>query len=67
MTYIVEGHLTKGFALLAYPAQYGETGILTFVVNGNGIVRTKNLGPDTANIAAGMQLYNPDDTWRLPQ
>lgn len=64
--YVVDGHMTKGFALLAFPARYGKTGIQTFVVNHNGIVRTKDLGPDTARIAAGMRLYDPDATWKLP-
>jgi hypothetical protein len=64
--YVANGHMTKGFALLAYPAHYGQTGIQTFVVNHNGIVHAKDLGPDTGRIAAGMRLYDPDATWKLP-
>ncbi|MDR3641931.1 MAG: DUF2950 domain-containing protein [Humidesulfovibrio sp.] len=64
--YVANGHMTKGFALLAFPAHYGKTGIQTFLVNHNGIVRAKDLGPDTARIAARMRLYDPDATWKLP-
>lgn len=57
------GGMTKGFALLAYPAKYGETGILTFVVSHLGIIYGKDLGEKTSEIAPSMNEYNTDDTW----
>ena len=62
-SYLKDGHLTGGFALVAYPAQYGSSGIMTFVVNQQGIVFQKNLGDKTAEIAGGMTAYDPDDSW----
>ena len=52
-----------GFALVAYPAIYGVSGIMTFVVSHQGAVFQKDLGPDTAVLAAATQEYDPDDTW----
>jgi hypothetical protein len=62
--YIVEGHMTGGFALLAYPATYGDSGIMTFLVGDTGIVYEKNLGPRTASIAAQIAQYDPDASWQ---
>jgi hypothetical protein len=62
-SYIVNGHMTAGFALVAYPAQYGSSGVMTFVVNQLGIVFQKDLGDKTAEIAATMTQYDPDDSW----
>ena len=62
--YMVKGKMIGGFALVAYPAQYGVSGIMTFVVNHNGIVYQKNLGEDTKKIAHAMKLFNPDGTWQ---
>ncbi len=62
-SYIVDGHMTGGFALVAYPVQYGSSGIMTFIVNQQGIVFQKNLGEKTAEIAAAMTQYDPDDSW----
>jgi Protein of unknown function (DUF2950) len=53
----------KGFALAAWPATYDGTGVMTFVVNQDGVVREKDLGSDTARLAGTMTAYNPDDTW----
>lgn len=64
--YIVKGRMTGGFALLAYPAKYGDSGIKTFIVNENGIVHEKDLGPQTAEAVKQITAYNPDKTWRLP-
>lgn len=64
--YIVKGRMTKGFSLVAFPAKYGNSGIMTFVVNQDGIVFEKDLGPDTAEIARQMTEYNPDGTWKTP-
>ena len=61
--YVVDGRMSGGFALVAWPAQYDATGVMTFVVNQDGIVREKDLGPDTDGAARGMTLYNPDGSW----
>jgi len=53
----------NGFALVAWPATYDRTGVMTFVVNQDGVVREKDLGSDTAQVAGTMTAYNPDDTW----
>ena len=62
-SYVVNGDMTDGFALVAFPAKYGFSGVMTFIVNQNGIVYQKDLGPDTLNQAAGMTEYNPDKSW----
>ena len=59
-----DGRMTGGFALLAYPALYGDSGIMTFIVNQNGIVLEKNLGPHTTAIARVIGQYDPDFSWR---
>ena len=65
--YIAQGRMIGGFALVAYPATYGNSGIMTFIVNHDGVVFQKNLGPNTAAIAAKMTKFNPDSTWqRVP-
>ncbi|HEY7041091.1 MAG TPA: DUF2950 domain-containing protein [Methylomirabilota bacterium] len=61
--YIAHGRMIGGFALVAYPAQYGNSGVMTFIVNHEGVVYQKDLGPDTATLARAMKLYNPDSTW----
>jgi hypothetical protein len=61
--YVVKGHMVGGFALVAYPATYGVSGIMTFVVNQDGVVYQKDLGPKTAQLATAMKAYNPDRTW----
>ena len=62
--YIVNGKMTGGFAFVAYPEKYGDTGITTFIINQSGIVYEKNLGKDTAEMAKAMTAFNPDKTWR---
>jgi hypothetical protein len=62
--YIDGGKMTKGFALIAWPASYGSTGIMTFLVNKSGIVYQKNLGPKTGEIASEITAYDPDASWR---
>jgi hypothetical protein len=62
--YLVKGKMIMGFAMVAYPAKYGNSGIMTFIVNQNGIVYQKNLGKNTAAIASSMKLYNPDKSWK---
>ncbi len=61
--YVVDGRMSGGFALVAWPAQYDATGVMTFVVNQDGIVRDKDLGPATDEAARTMTLYNPDGSW----
>jgi hypothetical protein len=56
-----------GFALVAWPAEYNVSGVMTFIVNQNGTVYQKDLGPKTAEIAKAMTLYNPDRTWKRAQ
>ena len=54
-----------GFALVAWPAEYDNTGIMTFIVNQQGRVYQKDLGPKTAKTAVAMKSYNPDKTWTI--
>lgn len=61
--YMVGGAMIGGFALAAAPAEYRVTGVKTFLVNQDGIVRQKDLGPDTNKIFSSMEIYNPDKTW----
>ena len=56
--------MSGGFALVAWPAQYDATGVMTFIVNQDGIVYQKDLGPDTESIARSITLYNPDPSWQ---
>lgn len=63
--YIINGNMIAGFALVAYPATWGNSGVMTFVVNQEGRVYQKDLGPRTGAIAAAMTQYNPDATWAL--
>jgi hypothetical protein len=65
--YIINGHMIGGFALIAWPAEWGNTGVMTFIVNQQGKVYQKNLGLKTVKIAKAMTAYDPDDTWTLPQ
>jgi hypothetical protein len=57
--------MVGGFALVAYPAEWGNSGVMTFLVNQDGVVYEKNLGPRTESIARGMTTYNPDGTWKI--
>jgi len=61
--YIVNAKMTGGFAILATPVKYGETGIMSFMLGREGLVYESDLGPDTAKIAASLQQYNPNDNW----
>jgi len=62
-SYLVDGHMTQGFALIAYPAEYGSSGVMSFLVNANGIVYQADLGDETAVIAGDMPAYDPDERW----
>jgi hypothetical protein len=57
------GLLTRGYAVIAWPAKYGNSGVMTFMVNHRGLVFEKDLGPDTAQLAAAIESYDPDPTW----
>jgi hypothetical protein len=61
--YVVNGKMTAGFAVIAYPAVYGDSGIMTFMVGPDGVVYQKDLGDKTAETAASMTDYNPDKSW----
>jgi Protein of unknown function (DUF2950) len=61
--YVVDGKLTRGFALLARPAEYGKTGVMTFMVSQDGVVWQRDLGPRTTELAAAITQFNPDSTW----
>jgi hypothetical protein len=63
--YVINGNMIGGFALAAWPAEYGESGIMTFIVNQQGRVYEKDLGPKTAKAAEKLQTYDPDPTWTL--
>ena len=63
--YIIDNRMTIGFALIAFPAKYGNSGVMTFIINQDGIVFEKNLGPRTANIARQIAQYDPDSTWKI--
>ncbi len=61
--YVINGNMVGGFALVAFPSNWGKSGVMTFIVNQEGKVYEKNLGLDTMKIAQGMEEYNPDKTW----
>jgi hypothetical protein len=62
-SYLAKDKMIGGFGVVAYPAQYGNSGVMTFIVNYQGKVFQKNLGKDTASIASALAAYNPDSTW----
>lgn len=64
LDYIAHGKMIGGFALVAYPAEYRNSGVMTFIVNHDGTVFQKDLGPDTAKLAGRITSYNPDGTWK---
>ena len=65
--YVVDGRMSGGFALVAWPAQYDVTGIMTFIVNHDGVVRETDLGADTHPTVKAMTLYNPEPSWTSAQ
>jgi hypothetical protein len=62
--YVSDGKMILGFALVAWPAEHGNSGIMTFIVNQDDIVYQKDLGPNTEKMASAMEKYNPDETWK---
>jgi Protein of unknown function (DUF2950) len=61
--YVINGNMIAGFALVAWPADYDHSGIMTFVVSHQGKVYEKDLGPETAEVVAAIDAYDPDPTW----
>jgi len=64
-SYIINGNMIAGYALVAYPDRWGNSGVMTFIINQQGRVYQKNLGPNTAKLASAMTEYDPDTTWKL--
>jgi len=62
--YVVKNNMIGGFAVVAYPAAYGNSGVMTFMVNHEGVVYEKNLGKNTAKTARAMKWFDPDKTWK---
>ena len=62
--YVVNGKMILGFAMIAYPAKYGSSGIMTFIVNQDDVVYQKDLGKNTLELVKSIQTYNPDKTWK---
>lgn len=62
-SYLANGHMVGGFAVVAWPAEYGNSGLTTFLVNTNGLIWQKDLGPQTDTLCRAMTTYNPDKTW----
>jgi len=66
-SYVADGKLTGGFALVAYPAHYGSSGIMTFIVNQDGVIYQQDLGEKTGELASQITDYNPDSSWDAAQ
>jgi hypothetical protein len=62
--YIIGGRMRAGFALVAWPVRYGDTGVMTFMISHSGVVYEKDLGPNTEAVARGITSFNPDPSWR---
>ena len=65
LNYLVGDKMIGGFALVAYPASYRNSGVMTFLVNHDGVIFQKDLGPETARIAERMSVFNPDASWTM--
>ena len=65
--YVVKGNMIGGFALVAYPAKNGASGVMTFIVNHDGVVYQKDLGKNTEKTALAMKVFDPDSTWKKAQ
>jgi hypothetical protein len=64
-SYVINGNMIAGYALIAYPSKWGSSGIMTFIVNQQGRVYQKDLGPETAEVARAITEYDPDPAWKL--
>jgi DUF2950 family protein len=65
-SYVVNGPMRGGFAMIAWPAGYGESGVMTFIVGPAGVVYQKDLGPDTKTLAPAIVAFDPDSSWIAP-
>lgn len=63
--YVVDGRMVNGFAFVAYPAEYGNSGVMTFMINQDGVLLQKDLGKTTTEIATAMDAFDPDNTWTV--
>lgn len=63
--YVVKGKMLLGFALVAYPSEYGNSGVMAFIVNQEGMIYEKDLGKDTTRMAEEMKIFDPDETWKM--
>ena len=63
--YVVDGKMVKGYAFVAYPAEYGNSGIMTFIISQDGILLQKDLGKTTADLASAMTKFDPDPSWTV--
>ena len=61
--YMVDGKMIAGFAIVAYPAEYGNSGVMTFMINQDGLLFQKDLGKNTAETATAMSEFDPDAAW----
>lgn len=66
-SYIANGRMTGGFAILAFPVEYASSGVMTFIVNQDGVIYEKNLGANTEKLAQRITQYDPDSTWKKTQ
>jgi hypothetical protein len=66
-SYIANGEMKSGFALIAYPAEYRKSGVMTFMMNQDGVIFEKDLGEKTAQVASQITAYDPDKSWRKVQ
>ncbi len=62
-SYLIKGRMVSGFAVVAWPLRYGDTGVMSFLISHDGKIYEKNLGPKTADVVAGMTKFNPDESW----
>ena len=63
--YVVNGKMTGGFGLVAYPAEYGNSGVMTFMINQDGVLLQKDLGKTTTETAAAISMFDPDSGWNI--
>jgi hypothetical protein len=62
-SYLVNGEMQKGFAMIAYPAEYKNSGVMTFIIDDKGTTYQKDLGTETAKVAAEIKVFDPDSSW----
>jgi hypothetical protein len=65
--YLVNGNMTRGFSFLAYPAEYRKSGVMTFLINQDGVTYQCDLGDNTAELAQQLDSFNPDESWQPVQ